>query len=263
MKFKQKLYQLKADRAEALKAADAAMEEGRMEDYDAEMDKIKDFNGQIDRVEKLLAEQERFGGEKPPEGGVPHAEQEPEAKGYEAAVKSFAAAARAGFPKTKAAGDFMSEGENADGGYTVPEDISAKIIQFRESRESLLGEVTVAPVTTRGGKRTIKKRGQHQGFATVAEAAKFGKSATPQFAVLEYEIKKRGGYLPVTNELLEDSDNNIAAVAVEWLGDEARVTVNKEVLAVIQKKAAQDLKNLDGILKAWVGLGSTDRKSVV
>jgi HK97 family phage major capsid protein len=259
MKFKQKLYQLKADRAEALKAADAAMEEGRMEDYDAEMDKIKDFNGQIDRVEKLLAEQERFGGEKPPEGGVPHAEQEPEAKGYEAAVKSFAAAARAGFPKTKAAGDFMSEGENADGGYTVPEDISAKIIQFRESRESLLGEVTVAPVTTRGGKRTIKKRGQHQGFATVAEAAKFGKSATPQFAVLEYEIKKRGGYLPVTNELLEDSDNNIAAVAVEWLGDEARVTVNKEVLAVIQKKAAQDLKNLDGILKAWVGLGSTFR----
>ena len=128
-----------------------------------------------------------------------------------------------------------------------------------ESRESLLGEVTVAPVTTRGGKRTIKKRGQHQGFATVAEAAKFGKSATPQFAVLEYEIKKRGGYLPVTNELLEDSDNNIAAVAVEWLGDEARVTVNKEVLAVIQKKAAQDLKNLDGILKAWVGLGSTFR----
>jgi len=183
MKFKQKLYQLKADRAEALKAADAAMEEGRMEDYDAEMAKIKDFNGQIDRVEKLLAEQERFGGEEPPEGGVPHAEQEPETKGYEAAVKSFAAAARAGFPKTKAAGDFLSEGVDSDGGYTVPEDISTKIIQFRESKESLLGEVTVAPVTTRGGKRTIKKRGQHQGFATVAEAAKFGKSATPQFAL--------------------------------------------------------------------------------
>ena len=49
------------------------------------------------------------------------------------------------------------------------------------------------------------RRGQHQGFATVAEAAKFGKAATPQFAVLEYSIEKRGGYLPVTNELLEDS----------------------------------------------------------
>lgn len=93
----------------------------------------------------------------------------------------------------------------------------------------------------------------------MAEAAKFGKAATPQFAVLEYSIEKRGGYLPVTNELLEDSDNNITAIATEWLADEARVTANKEILAVIQAKAAQDLKNLDGILEAWVRLGSTFR----
>lgn len=53
-------------------------------------------------------------------------------------------------------------------------------------------------------------------------------------------IKKRGGYLPVINELLEDSDNNIAAIAKEWLADEARVTANKEILAVIQAKEAED-----------------------
>ena len=258
---KQSLYQLKADRAEAVAAAETALAEGRMEDHDAEMGKVKGFNDQIDRVEKLLEEQERFGGQEPPAGGVPHAEQETETKGFEAAVKSFAAAARTGFPKTKAAGDFMSEDVDVDGGYTVPQDIVTKIINLRESKESLLDEVRVIPVTTKEGKRTIKKRGQHQGFATVAEAAKFGKASTPQFAVLEYDIKKRGGYLPVTNELLEDSDNNIAAVAVEWLGDEARVTGNKEILAVIGKKNPQDLKNLDGILAAWVKLGSVFRST--
>ena len=257
MKLKQKLYQLKATRAEALKTAETAAVEGRMEDYEAEMAKVKDFNGQIDRVEKLLEEQERFGGQGPTP--VPGVEPEPELKGYEAAVKAFAEAARAGFPKTKAAGDFMSESVNADGGYTVPDDISTKIIQFRESKESLMDEVTVIPVTTKSGRRTIKKRGQHQGFATVAEAAKFGKAATPQFTTLSYEIEKRGGYLPVTNELLEDSDENVAGIVEEWLGDEARVTANKEILAVIFAKAAQDLKNLDGILTAWVGLGSTFR----
>ena len=257
MKLKQKLYQLKATRAEALKTAETAAVEGRMEDYEAEMAKVKDYNAQIDQVEKLLEEQERFGGQGPTP--VPGVEPEPELKGYEAAVKAFAEAARAGFPKTKAAGDFMSESVNADGGYTVPDDISTKIIQFRESKESLMDEVTVIPVTTKSGRRTIKKRGQHQGFATVAEAAKFGKAATPQFTTLSYEIEKRGGYLPVTNELLEDSDNNIAAIAVEWLGDEARVTGNQEILAVIQAKTPQDLKNLDGILTAWVGLGSTFR----
>lgn len=259
MKLKQKLYQLKADRAAALKAAEAAAVDGHMDDYEAEMAKIKDYNAQIEQVEKLLEEQERFGGHEPQDDGIPHAEQEPEQKGYDAAVKSFAAAARAGFPKTKAAGDMMQEGVEADGGYAVPQDIVTRIINLREAKESLLDEVTVVPVTTKSGKRTIKKRSQHQGFATVAEAAKFGKAATPQFTVLAYEIKKRGGYLPVTNELLEDSDNNIAAIAVEWLGDEARVTGNNEILAVIQAQTPHDLKNLDGILKAWVGLGSTFR----
>lgn len=256
---KQTLYQLKADRAETLKAAEAALAENRMEDHEAGMEKVKGFNDRIDRVEKLLEEQERFGS--PEQTPLPGVAQEPELKGYDAAVKSFAAAARAGFPRTKAAGDMMQEGVDADGGFTVPQDIVTKIISLREAKESLLGEVQTIPVTTKHGRRTIKKRGQHQGFATVAEAAKFGKAATPQFTTLEYDIEKRGGYLPVTNELLEDSDNNIAAVVEEWLADEARVTANKEILTVIQSKGEQDLKDLDGILSAWVGLGSTFRTS--
>ncbi len=256
---KQTLYQLKSDRAKALEEAETALNEERMEDHTAKMAQVEEFNGKIAAVKKTLAERERFGAQEAETAGVPHPEQEPSAKGYDAAVKSFAAAARAGFPVSKAAGDLMSEGVNDDGGYTVPSDIVTKIISLRESKESLLGEVRVETVTTKDGRRTIKKRGQHQGFATVAEAAKFGKTATPQFTVLSYTIEKRGGYLPVTNELLEDSDNNIVSIVQEWLADEARVTANKEILAVIQAKTAQDLKNLDGILTAWVHLGSTFR----
>lgn len=153
----------------------------------------------------------------------------------------------------------MQEGVEADGGYAVPQDIVTRIISLRDSKESLLREVRVIPVTTKTGRRTLKKRGQHTGFSTVAEAAKYGKTATPQFTTVSYDIEKRGGYLPVTNELLEDSDNNIAAVAEEWLGDEARVTANKEIMTIVATNASTDLTDLDGILKAWVGLGSTFR----
>ena len=255
---KQTLYQLKNDRAEVLASAETAMDEGRMEDYEAEMDRVKDFNGQIEKVEKLLEERERFHTPEPP---ALTPEPEPAGKGYEAAVKAFAAAARAGFPRMKAAGELMNEGTDADGGYTVPQDIVTKIISLRDARESLLSEVRITNVTAPSGRRTIKKRSQHQGFSTVAEAAKFGKVATPQFTTLSYEIEKRGGYLPVTNELMADSDNNIAAVVQEWLADEAQVTANREILEVIGAKAAQDLKDLDGILKAWVGLGSAFRST--
>lgn len=254
---KQKLYTLKDARNKALEAADAALDAGNMEEYNAKYEEVKGFNAQIEGVEKLLQEQERFAGQEPRAPGGPGLEEKED--GYAKAVKSFADAARSGFRVSKTAGDMMQEGVEADGGYAVPQDIVTRIISLRDSKESLLSEVRVIPVTTKSGRRTLKKRGQHTGFSTVAEAAKFGKAATPQFTTVSYDIEKRGGYLPVTNELLEDSDSDIAAVAEEWLGDEARVTANKEIMTIVATNDSTDLKDLDGILKAWVGLGSTFR----
>lgn len=76
---------------------------------------------------------------------------------------------------------------------------------------------------------------------------------------MEYKIEKRSGYLPVTNELMEDSDENITAEAELWLAGEARATANNEIIAVIKEKVATDLVNLDGIIAAWIKLGSAFR----
>lgn len=261
----QELLELKHKRTEKVAQGKELLAKKDLEGHKALMAEIDSLNAEIDAVEKQLEMEREFGGGEDPGQPVkmfaPGQESAPE-DGYAKAVKSFAAAARNGFRVDKAETaptGHMREGSDPDGGYTVPEDIVTKIISLRGAVESLLSEVQVVPVTTRAGRRTIKKRSQHQGFATVAEAAKFGKTATPQFAVLSYEIEKRGGYLPVTNELLADSDNNIAAIVQAWLADEARVTANKEILAVIQAKTAKDLADLDGILAAWVGLGSTFR----
>lgn len=258
----QELLELKHKRAGKVAQGKELLAKKDLEGHKALMAEIDSLNAEIDAVEKQLEMEREFSGKegagRPAKMFAPGQEAEPE-DGYAKAVKSFAAAARNGFSVSKAAGDMMQEGVDTDGGYAVPSDIVTRIISLRGTKESLLDEVRVVPVTTRSGRRTIKKRSQHQGFATVAEAAKFGKTATPEFAVLSYEIEKRGGYLPVTNELLADSDNNIASIVEEWLADEARVTANKEILAVVQAKTAQDLKNLDGILAAWVRLGSTFR----
>lgn len=262
MKLKQKLYDLLGRHKAKVAEAQSALEGGDLEKAEALTTEAQSLSGEIERVKALLAEQERYGGEDPVEEPVQKSitiQTEGPEDGYQRAVKAFAQAARERFYAQKAAGSMMQEGVDADGGYTVPEDIVTRIIELRGTKESLLDEVQVINTTKPSGRRTFKKRGQHQGFATVAEAAKFGKVATPQFTTISYEIEKRGGYLPVTNELLEDSDNNIAAVAQQWLADEARVTANKEILAVIAAKTAKDLKDLDGILRAWVGLGSAFR----
>ena len=158
----------------------------------------------------------------------------------------------------------LNEGTPADGGYTVPEDISTMVEERREAKASLIDLVSVENVTTNKGSRTFKKRSQQTGFTKVGEGGKITKTSTPQFERMDYEIAKYAGYLPITNELLEDTDTNIVKTIVEWLGDESRVTRNNIILSLIKTKAETKLKGLDDIKKVLnVTLGSDFKSTSV
>lgn len=175
----------------------------------------------------------------------------------------FANAVRSKF--RNAAYDGNAEGTGEKGGYTVPKDIQTRIEKYKETKDRLETLVTVENVTAPTGARTYQKRAQHTGFLTVAEAAKVTKKDGPQFERVEYAVEKRSGYLPVTNELLEDSDANITNTMVEWLGDEDIATINNLVLAAAKSiGTAVDFKDLDGIKKAVnVTLGAAFAGSTV
>ena len=158
-------------------------------------------------------------------------------------VKEFADAARKGFRNS------MNEGTAADGGYTVPEDIQTRINERRAAKFSLVDLVDVEVVTTNKGSRTYKKRAQQTGFTKVREGAKIPAGNTPQFERVGYEIEKYTGYYPVTNELLEDSDANIADALIIWIGDESRVTRNRIIRDVIKEKEETAIASLDDIKK--------------
>ena len=144
----------------------------------------------------------------------------------------------------------MNETTGADGGYTVPEDISTEIEHKREAKFSLEQLVSVETVSTMSGRRTFKMRSQQTGFTKVGESGAIGAKATPQFETISYNIEKYAGILPVTNELLEDSDANIYNELTTWIADESRVTRNKLILEAINTKEAVALTGLDDIKKA-------------
>ncbi len=186
----------------------------------------------------------------------PEAEKKVEEKKEADSVKAFAEAARNGFQKD------MSEGSNADGGYTVPEDIVTRIEKYRDAKASLRQHVRVIPVQTMSGARTFKKRATVTGFAKVLENGKFAKKNTPQFERLAYKIDKFGGYFVLSDELLEDSDANLVNEVVELIGDESRVTDNVEIINVVKtaKPAPVNFEDLDGIKNALnVTLGQAFR----
>jgi HK97 family phage major capsid protein len=162
--------------------------------------------------------------------------------------KAFAQAFRDGFPAQKD----MSEGSDADGGYTVPEDIRTSVEQYRDAKFSLRQLVDVENVRTKSGRRTFQKRAQQSAFSKIGEGGKIGRRSTPQFEILEYSVDKYGGYMPVTNELLEDSDANITQIIVNWLGDAAHVTDNALILAQLGTKAVTAMGTIEELKYAVI-----------
>lgn len=232
-----------------------ALAKSFMEEENKDVAKASALLDEIDALEKEYAIEEKlYNMEK--EVNEP-SENETNAKEEKNVTKAFAKGVRALINK-----DYNVEGVSANGGYTVPEDIVTKVEKLREVQESLWDLISVKSVKTNKGSETYKTRGEYTGFTSVDEGGKLPKKGSLKFSRLAWEIAKYGGYMPVSNELLEDSDEDIEALMVEWLANESRVTRNNLVLAIVQAQNAVDLKNLDGIKKAvTVDLGSAFRNT--
>ena len=168
----------------------------------------------------------------------------PAAAPEDSALAKFCSSARRGF---RDAYTGMKEGADADGGYTVPKEIETRVRRYKEAKDKLEDLINTEKVKAPAGERTYITKTQHTGFLTAEETAKIGKKDGPKFERVKYATEKRAGILPVTQELLSDSDDEIADRVSEWLGDEDIATVNKLVLDVIAAVAKTDLKGLDGI----------------
>lgn len=234
-----KMRELLAQIEEKTTKAKVYLEDGDTEKANASLDEAQKLKEQYE-AEKRLYEMTK-------ETNTPsdkELEAQKEQKQEISSEKAFADAARRGFKAT------MTEGTNADGGYTVPEDIRTRVETYRDSKESLLKYVRVEKVTTDKGARTFKARANQTGFTKVAEAGTISAGTTPTFERIQYDIDKYAAYYPVTNELLADSDANITNILTEWIGDESRVTANKLILEQIKTNTATEIKNgVDGIKK--------------
>ena len=179
------------------------------------------------------------------------------------AIHEFAEAARNRFKNT------MTEGTAADGGYTVPQDIQTKINEYKEAKFSLKKLVNVENVTTMSGRRIFKVKTAHTGFASVNEGAAIGQKAGPTFSKIDYAIDKFAGILPVTDELLADSDANISNVLIKWLGDESVATENAQILSLINPGStgtdisAQPIDGIKTALNVTLGQAYAENAAII
>lgn len=243
-----KVYELKNERAEILDAAENALNQGDMEAYNAKMKEVENLNAQIQALEALDAEQNRFGGitHIP---GVTGGTVNRDDKEYKDAF--FYAITNGITPKNgkdnervailyNALTESGGTPTGADGGFLVPISFNNMIIECRRQLVALSDFVTVETVTTPTGWRAIDAK-PTAGFTKVDEMGEIPKDDQPKFTKVTYSLEKYGLIVPVSSELLTDNTAGLEAYLARWFARKGIITENKLILSRLDTLEAKNL----------------------
>lgn len=244
--YRQSVADLKAE-------AEQFMKDGKQQEAKAKLDEAKEAKAKLDNYLAMK------------DISLPPIEGEPQAglptpsapKNQSAEYKSVFMKAIKGTKLTDSEMSLMNEykaalsektGEN--GGYIVPEDITTTINELKQTVDSLEQYVRTEPVKTNKGARTLEKRADSTPFAPLSEYGNPNSMAemnSPQFDRLSYAIEDYAGFLPVPNDLLEDTDQALEQYLRNWIAKKSKATRNSLILATLATLPKVTLADEDGI----------------
>lgn len=134
-------------------------------------------------------------------------------------------------------------------GLIVPQDIQTRINEIMRQLNDLSQYIRVETVNTLSGSRVLEADNVMTPLQVVNEYAQIQEMDNPQFTPIQYQLVKRAGYLPLTNELLADSDQNIINYVSNWIARKVVVTKNTLITGLLQGLQPVQLANFDDIKK--------------
>ncbi|GEC93517.1 phage major capsid protein [Brevibacillus brevis] len=140
---------------------------------------------------------------------------------------------------------------DGDVGIIVPKDIQTQINMLMRDWNDLSPYVSVENVTALSGTRVLESDADMTPFADVDEYGDIQATDNPKFTPISYKVKKRAGFLPLTNELLADNDANLIAYITNWIARKAAHTRNFHILNLLKTvtpKTLADLKAINTVL---------------
>lgn len=161
-------------------------------------------------------------------------------------------AAIAAFVRSKGRVIRNGEGEGdsgfkvVDGGALVPEDLLPPE-ETPEDIVDLKNYVRVVSVNRGSGKYPIiSKSGSRMN--TVAELEANPELQKPQVTEKEYSIDTYRGYIPVSQEVIDDADYDIVGLIGEEINDQKRNTTNYAIAQILKSATAKTVNGLDGLI---------------
>ncbi len=145
-----------------------------------------------------------------------------------------------------------TKGEKRDGLTTVgaeaviPVDRITKPEKQPETVVDLRQHVGRVPVTTGTGSYPILRANKNK-MISVAELAKNPALANPEFTKVNYEIATYRGYIPVSQEALDDSDIDLGGLVAEHIQRQSLNTSNAAIAAKLQEAPAKAVTTIDDL----------------
>lgn len=134
---------------------------------------------------------------------------------------------------------------SVDGGALIPEEL-LKPEKAKEDVVDLTKLVRNVKVTSGAGKYPlIKKSGTK--MVSVAELAKNPELAKPTITEVAYDIETYRGYIPVSQETIDDADYDVTGLIAEEINDQDLNTKNAEIAATLKTATAKAVTGVDGL----------------
>lgn len=132
-----------------------------------------------------------------------------------------------------------------DGGALIPTEVLAPQ-KVPTTDDHLVNLVNVVKVNSGSGKYpVIGKSGKK--MSSVEELEKNPELAKPEINDVDYSIKTYRGYIPVSQELIDDADYDIMGLVGEEITDQDMNTKDVEIAKILKTATAKAAQGLDGL----------------
>lgn len=233
-----KIDEMKSQLGSLKTSAQKLLDENKVEEARAEMQKVRELKERINMQEELdIEEMERLENKIKPEKKT-----EKTASAIRAMIKKMV-----GYSLTEAENALLlptsdnPNGEHGEG-YILPQDISTIIHKKIRDYRSLRDVVGYIPAGALTGSFPVED------FETVTELIDFtdGTDGTLSddisFTNVNYSLKEKAAFIKLSNTLLSMSDNNLIAYVAEVFAKKAVITENKMIVnALTNGKTAKSL----------------------
>lgn len=135
--------------------------------------------------------------------------------------------------------------KTTDGEVLIPEEI-LQAYKKPIDQVDLKQYVKTVKVNSKTGSMPVIKRAEGT-MNTVEELAANPELAKPTFTEVKYDVKTYRGYVPVSQEVIDDADYDVTGLVAEAINDQTLNTTNTAIATVVKGLTPKSVTGVDGL----------------